>query len=321
MLWERLSHVAASERRTWNAIRDAALPPVRMGLIALVLVLPVVLYQSLGLPSSDPETAREAMRILVHERIPHHALPSVFMGPGAYFQIGVIIIGILLARRSRLFVILTSLFLGGVILSTVQVLTRSDSLALLSPWRVSVLLVPIGTTLILAGLIHFVLDILRLKRFPYQWIVLPVVIYYVFTAVNFGLDYQDRMEKRRQTVKITAFMYYIRQSAQDGETYLIPPTEGEFNDFRLLAGVPILANWKSHPYLDKEILEWYRRVVMAEEFYAAPEDQKCSTLTTVLDNYPEITHVVGIGKERSLDCSFLSLEHEYYGYKLYSVNQ
>ena len=41
--------------------------------------------------------------------------------------------------------------------------------------------------------------------------------------------------------------------------------------FRLVTGAPIYVDFKSVPYKDVEVLEWYRRVRLAEGWYAAKD--------------------------------------------------
>jgi len=319
LLWENLSGQPGAKRWELKNLLSAARQSFQIGLLALAFAVPLVLYNQLALPSSDPETARQALHILVQERIPHHTQLSAFMNRWAYLQVGLMLLGIVLAWRSRLTPILFTLFAGGALFTAIQYLTASDSLALLGPWRVSVLLVPIATTLVFTVALSFFLDVLRLGKLPYQWIAIPLALYYLFFAVREGIDNQRLLGKGFRSNRVAVLMDKALQLASPGDVYLIPPLEAEFDDFRIFTGLPILANWKSHPYKDDEVLEWYHRVKLAQEFYAAPLDQKCSTLQTILAEYPEVTRVVNLGKEVVLPCDFLREDFRYLRYTLYSV--
>jgi len=327
VLWENISRRSDASRANggnWWGLKNfwiSARLPLLMGLLALVFALPIVFYNQLALPSTDPESARQALHILIEERIPHHTKPSVFMNRWAYLQIGLIILGLFLARRSRLGVIMLALLAGGALFSTIQVLTSSDSLALIGPWRVSVLLVPLSTTLLVTFALSFVLDFLRLGKLPYQWIAIPLALFYIVFAVRAGIGSQRLLGKGFRATRVAVLMDQVVQIARTGDVYLIPPLESEFNNFRIYTGVPILANWKSHPYKDAEVLEWYHRVELANEFYAAPLDQKCNALEAILGEYPDVTHVVNLGKEVVIPCDYLQEEFRYLRYTLYSIHK
>jgi hypothetical protein len=69
-----------------------------------------------------------------------------------------------------------------------------------------------------------------------------------------------------------------------------------------------LINWKSHPYKDTDLLEWYRRVETAQAFYEAESNDQetaCQLLEEIEREYG-VTHVVVKGEEASLECSFVS---------------
>lgn len=321
ILWEKLARQPGNERWELKNLLASARQPVLLGFLALAFALPLVLYNQIALPSSDPETARQALHILVQERIPHHTQPAAFMNRWAYLQVGLMLVGILLAWRSRLTPILITLFAVGALFTGVQILTASDSLGLLGPWRVSVLLVPISTVLAFTVALSFVLDVLRLRKLPYQWIAIPVALYYIFFAVREGIDNQRLLGKGFRANRVAVLMDHAVEISKPGETYLIPPLEAEFDDFRIYTGIPILANWKSHPYKDLDVLEWYHRVRVAQDFYIAPLDQKCGALETILAEYPQITHVVNLGKEVVLPCDFLQEDFRYLRYTLYSVHR
>lgn len=330
-LWENLypqlketrsNSALHSEKKRQGIYLPAFRQPVQMGLLALGLVLPVVLYNQIAMPSSDPASAWEALRILVHERIPHHTQPAVFMNRWAYFQIGGMLLGLLLAKRSRLAVIMLTLAAGGALLSAVQVITGSDSLALLGPWRVSVLLMPLSTILVFAFGLSVLLDWLRIGRLPYQLIALPLIIYYMVFCVQYGIGRQALLNKGGfRANRVGTLMEYVRETVQSGNVYLVPPDEAEFDDFRLVTGAPILANWKSHPYKDNEVLEWYHRSQLAASFYESPQENRCGILEVIRAEYPELTHVVNLGKEVVLPCDFLHEEYRFSRYTLYSISK
>ncbi len=316
---ENLSQLGQGERRSLAPLLQAARQPFWLGLLTFILVLPVLWYNQVYLSPTSPEISERALSILVNERIPHHALPKVWMNSYAYIQIGLMLIGLVLARKSRLFPIMATLFVGGAIFTLVQVITASNSLAMLAPWRVSVLLVPLSVTLILASLVNLGIDRLGLGRLPYAWVVIPLTLWVSFVAVRNGLKIQEMNNRSFRVQRLEKLMDFVKETKAPGQVYLVPPKEPLFDDFRLYTGAPIFINWKSHPYKDSEVLEWYNRVERADAFYdAANLAQKCDLLQGLIRDYP-ITHVVIKSKEIHLPCAFTREIFHSEQYTLYEI--
>lgn len=311
----KLHKDAAGFRRLLAAARR----PFWLGLLALVLVAPVVWHNQVILTATTPEASAEALRILVHERIPHHSLPSVWLGRGAYIQIALMLAGLLLAARTpRLFVPMLSLALGGLALTLVQVITASNSLALMAPWRVSVLLVPLSTSLILGLAAHLLVDRLKLGKLPYQWLLIPVTLWILYVTLSHGIELQRMSGTSFRLQRFVPTMEYVKATAVSGDVYLVMPREPEFDDFRLYANAPILANWKSHPYIDAEVIEWYERVNRAVAFYNTSGPEKCTLLEGLARDYG-VNHVILKGLTARLECEFTSEEFRNDKYVLYRL--
>jgi hypothetical protein len=311
LLWENLRASVEDNQLSPKAIWVSARQPVLMGIIGLVLVLPVIIYNQTALAATSPETYKQAMHLLVFERIPHHSLPQVWLGASAYLQIGLILGGIFLARKSRLGAVMLVMFSGATVFTIIQMITGSLLLAAIAPWRVSVLLVPLGTAIILTAAVSLVVDLLHLDQGWYQ----PVMIGGVLLLIAF-LAYKGYMQQQFYGTslnrrEIVAMMDYVRDTKQPRDLYMIPPKEAELNDFRLYIEAPTFINWKSHPYKDTDLLEWHRRVETASAFYdAAESDQEiaCQLLEEIESEYG-VTHVVVKGKDAVLDCPFVTAKY------------
>ena len=321
MFWDNLQKGEILRQPTLRKIIQAARQPFLVGLFTAILVLPVLWHNEVFLSGTSPQASQEALAIIVHQRIPHHAVPAVFWNSIANIQLAIMIVGLILAYRSRrLFFIMLSLFTGGALLSLVQILTDSDSLALMAPWRVSVLLVPLSVSLIAAFLISGLIDLLHLNHPKFLMLFLPLALYVVFINVGGGISLQDIYGSGRRERRLVQMMDYVKENKQPGEIYLIPPTDNYFDDFRLYTGAPIFINMKSHPYKDFEVLEWYNRILRADQFYKSDGIEKCNQLMSLVEDYG-ITQVVFKSKEVPLDCDFAQETTRIENFVIYTIHQ
>ncbi len=307
LFWKNLHASEAENKRSLPVIWHAARQPVVLGAIALILVLPVIIYNQTALAATSPETYAQAMHLLVYERIPHHSLLAVWLGTSAYIQIGIILVGILLARKSRLGVIMLVLFISAAILSVVQMVTGSLTLAAIAPWRVSVLLVPLSTAIILAAVASRVVDLLRLDQPWLRPITVSVVLLMIAALAYSGNKLQQTYGTSFRDKRVTDMMDFVSKTKKPGELYLIPPKEPDLNNFRIYTGAPIFINWKSHPYKDTDVLEWYHRVQVSLDFYDAQfsdPTRACVLLDEIVQQYG-VTDVVVKRKDAELTCDFV----------------
>ncbi|HZY87811.1 MAG TPA: DUF6798 domain-containing protein, partial [Gemmataceae bacterium] len=285
-----------------------------LGAFTLVLVLPITVYTLLAFRPSSPETFARAQEILVNDRIPHHTRPDLWLDPVAAAQIAWALLGVVLARPGRLRVTLAVAFALSAALTLVQVATGSLALALLFPWRVSSVLVPIATTVVLSRLV-------AIRAVPLEGgaagvvaaaIVAALVGAGVWIMVGRLAFYTDPDE--------LAVMNFVRRTKRPGDVYFLPvrvpdlakTTRGSLSSdfkplpdkqsdrrvipvdlqrFRLYTGAPIFVDFKSVPYKDADVLEWYKRLGLAQ---AALEELREGRLSKALDELRArgITHLV-----------------------------
>jgi hypothetical protein len=236
------------------------------------------------------------------------------------------------------------LFLFALALTLVQVVTGSLALALLFPWRMSAVLMPIATTVILARAISFAAA--RLQA-PPRWLgvatqflcILTLVGLVIggFVIVHKGLSYQINEEEY-------GLLRYVHTHKQPGDVYLLPisiPKVGggrgvpstsftppprpkpdsnlipvDLQNFRLTAGAPIFVDFKSIPYQDREVLEWYRRLEINEKLYNEGQWDSPEVRET-LQNY-HITHIVTTAQQQ-IDSPQYELRYADNYYRLYEV--
>lgn len=295
--------------------------PFTLGMLALVLVAPLVWYNQVVMSSTAPDLAERSLYILVHLRIPHHSLAAQWLTPTAYVQMALVALALILVRNSRLFPIMLIPLLGGLVFTLVQVATQNDALAILAPWRVSVFLVPLASSLILARLVDGLLSIpwIQWQR-PWSQIVLVcAAAALVLFSVRGGLAIQQTRNRRYDKQANRLLMDYVKTNLSPGQLYLVPPQDNKFDEFRLYTGAPVLINWKSHPYRDFEVLEWYDRNLAAYAFYDLPASAACDRLSALSQAY-RLSHYVSNREDPRPACPGWDLEYQDDQFELYALS-
>lgn len=278
------------------------------GSLALILVLPVMVYSGDYFGPTSHEITSQAQNILVEFRIPHHAKVTSWFDITSIIQLLVILLSLFLTRSTKVFPILFIPFVLGAVLTIIQLITQNNSLALLFPWRISAFLVPIGSAIILATLISFIAR--QLHTSLHKWIPLlrglastTIAIIALVGIVHYAeLTHQPGAGHNCTTS-------FVTDTFLPGNLYLIPP---DWDTFRLTTRVPIFVDFKSHPYKDTEVIEWYNRLRVAETIFSQEQTDDCHLLKEVMMNY-SITHVI-FPQTTSVECPFLSeiyADHDY----------
>jgi hypothetical protein len=324
----------------------------RAMLAAAATAVPVSLYTLFTFGSENHQTFAESQRILAEVRIPHHAVIDRWLAIPDAVQLAWAAVGLVLlsfarpavtsppgifaarAERSPLFVVLATAAAIGLALSLVQYQTGSHTFALLFPWRISAVLVPVATAVIAAN----VAALLPSAR-AVEWIAGAVVLVLaaggVWVTVS-GVGY-------RMNDAEVELLDYVRANAGPGDTYLLPvsfppvgtgrgtasttftppprPKPGsnlipvDLQRFRLHTGVPIYVDFKSVPYFDAEVLEWRRRMRQCEDWY----DGDWTALGRAQELRAEgITHVVAPAA-KPLPTDHLEVVHADATYTVYRV--
>jgi Domain of unknown function (DUF6798) len=285
-----------------------------LGLLAFVGVIPILMITYPVFLGDSADVAVRARDILVNYRIPHHALVSVWFDATVVVKILIVISGIFLARRSRLFLILLVCTGTAVVLTLAQLVLDSQALALIFPWRISTFIVPLCSALIIATLVDWLLNRPQLRSANASRVIrlvsTLVIVLAVFTGVvRFVLDLNRKASAPERAVEV-----YVADHLSAGESYLIPV---KMQDFRLAAGAPAFVDFKSIPYSGLEVLEWYQRVKLAEEFY---KDGDCSVLKQLRTDYA-ITQVITESGSAVETCPGMELLYKDSAYSLWRATE
>jgi hypothetical protein len=260
---------------------------VALGGLALVLVLPVTGYVLVRFAPTSPEVFADSQDILVNIRIPHHCLPSLWLDPVAALQLGWIGLGLGLLWGTRLFPALAVTAALAALLTIVQVATGSDTLALLFPWRISSVLMPVATATVLARLVAL------------RWLPLERTAATVTAATGLvvlaaaGIAICAGGWAFRSGAEELPLYDYVREHRRPGDLYLLPVRVPDLKNtvrgsgssdfkppaikrtdtqvipvdlqrFRLATGTPIFVDFKAIPYRDTDVIEWRERLRLAQ---------------------------------------------------------
>jgi len=291
----------------WMTFREqrSVIQAVKLGAIGLILVSPTLIYTNSIFSPSSSDLTFKVNEILVHFRNPHHADLSAWWDWIAAIKVSIVMVALFIIRRTRLFPIIGIVTLGSILLTIIQLITGSNWLALIYPWRASIVLVPLSSSVILAYVVTKFIDVSKAHSSKYaRWA--GIVSFILLTGLMVAGIARFQLEiTRQQDASSRPMMDFIRDHKSPADTYLIPT---EMEEFRLATGAPIVITFKSVPYLDTDVLEWYDRVRKARNFYRDHiEEVNCDLLRQFQEMYA-VTHVVLDEDLLLLSCPQLGLE-------------
>jgi hypothetical protein len=315
---------------------------ISIGLLALLLVAPSVIYAASNFQPSTTEGFKEAQEFLVKFRLPHHCLPRLWLDWIACLQIVWIMFSIFLLKKKKELTVILVPFLLGALLTILQVATQSNTLALLFPWRISSVLVPFATMLILTEsvvlLTPFISGIKLLIPSMAAIIILALLgIAIPFFKVGFVINETEN-----------AILAYIKNHKSIDDLYLLPvnvpnlavTTRGSLSSdfkpigkkttdtrivpidmqrFRLYAQAPLFIDFKSIPYKDEDVLEWHKRLLLAQNWQKRLLESKSSELLKEL-RAQKISHIVTNAKV-NLEQTELELKFSDEHFKLWKIKE
>lgn len=285
---------------------------VRGTALATVLLSPVALYSLIAFAPAPPAVHEVVQTILADFALPQQAKPDAWFGPDDAVRLGIVAAGLALTWRSALFPVLALATAASAVLAALQLVTASETLALLFPWQLSVVLVPVSTAIVLAAATRVLFALGRggerlASRFtdgpPARVVtaartgVCVVAGMVIAVSMVIGGERIARLDAQPEPGPLGSL---VAGEPRPGDLYLVPPRAYEL---RLDAGVPVYVDLRTHPYEDREVLKWRRRLDEAARVYAG-DSLRCASLAA-LARRARITHVVVRSPTRAR-CDFLT---------------
>lgn len=286
------------------------------GLKALVPILPILVYTVVIFRPSNAIVYAEAQHFLVYFRIPPHALISQWLNWTVAVQGIFVLAALAVLYRKSLFPIFAILTVATVLLTLVQAATGSNTLALLFPWRVSILLVPLGVSALLADLVTRVMDAWQPKPQTTRWLrglsLIAISGLMAIGVIRFQIESADL-----RADPANPMMNYVAAHKSPGDIYLTP---AQLANFRLVTGAPVLADFDSIPYRDADIMNWYERLQWASWFYNNTMDRNpCDPLRNLIKKYG-VTRAVVEQNAQHTHCSSFPILYQDATYRIYDLS-
>lgn len=264
-------------------------------IFGVILIVPTLVYIFRSFSPSSLSSLAKAQQILVNERIPHHARVDIWFKPTAILQIGFFSLWLIYSYKLHkvLFFILLALSSLGAILTIAQFTSGNLTLALSFPWRVSVIIFPIASSIALMSASYFVAVFINyiVRKISIRIINITYYINITFialTALIFMYGIGKTYLNIRQDIH-TDTEKFVNNTKERWHVYLIPV---EDENFRLSTGAPIFVDYKSHPYRDDEIIDWHKRIEIARRVYTSKTNYEFQTAIADAAALGGVTHVV-----------------------------
>ncbi len=256
-----------------------------------------MIYLGLMILPTDVESWQRANEILATIRIPRHAVPAYWFDFDASAKlVGLLFVFWIVRRQSRaLFWILAVGFGVALSLTLLAVLIDSNELGMISPWRISVYLVPLGLAVLLGRFVAWALrQFERGKATKLYW---PILWSLAALAVAVTANGIRKTMQDYASIETPAHIAFMRDTGDDQTLYLTHPFD---MSIRLESRLPQLVSWKTHPYKDVEVLEWYERFRLASRVFKG-QSVTCAALDEAVSLYG-VTHLLLEDRALPTDC-------------------
>jgi hypothetical protein len=292
-----------------------------VGFFTLILILPILTYTYINFQTGDPIISSAANKILIN-RILQHADPEIWI-----FSISIILKHLILvlsifllyvSNNFKFMIILMIIFLGTLTFTVIQILMQSDFIALLFPWRSYAIIFPISLVVIFLSitelnLVKFIFNKLNsLKSFKFLIFILFI---YFFTNGIYNQFYVFKTYKKNDSSSVTKF---LKNNNHEKNIYLSKPNEHLAQIMKPYTKSAVFIEDNAIPFRDYEIIEWKKRMDIANEIYSIKTVKKCNKIQSIKDNNL-ITHVISKQDNSFNRCKNLEPIYEDDFYHVYKV--
>jgi len=263
----------------------------------ILLTIPALAWNYLVFKPENQESLDLSREILINFRMPHHALISHWFGTETVIKIALSLLAIYMSRKNVYGYILFSLLVMTIALTFIQFISGNSTLAMVFPWRVSVVIMPIVLAVLLGSFIRLIptKPLPLIAKIPrYSHIVLLIITFIALSGMSYTYVKLQNYTKQPHYQA----MRYVVENLESHNLYLIPPS---LDNFRLATGAPIFVDKKTHPYKATEVIDWYYRYMLAKEIFSREGTDNCELLQNTIETN-DITHVLVPTDSPMSDC-------------------
>ena len=284
---------------------------VFIGGLALVLVAPILYYTAGSFFGVDPALASQANEITVNYRQPHHMLIEQWLDLRAAVKAMLLVFAMILIRKQRLLWVLLPSVIAVVGLTALQAIIKNPTLAMLFPWRFSVILIPLSTMLLASKVLDAAFIRPKSQKISNRMLYALCGIILVVCAAAGTYKFFTAIHNQRTSAEYT-MMEMVREQYQPGQVIVVPL---KWQQFRLVTGIPIVVEFKAGPQSAPDIVEWYQRVQQVDHFYAGlPYGEGCLRLRYLQTTYGATHVVIPNDLSPELACMTPILSNEEFGF-------
>jgi hypothetical protein len=279
------------------------------GILGLAVLIAISLAIKVSFPAVDAQSQQQAHHILTAIRIPRHSDPARWLDLNEILQCGLCLAAALLLPPGRFRFAIRAGLAAMIAFTALAFLPDSETYRLIGPWRLSVVIVPLASIALVS------LAVIRLKETDLLRTARPgAVLAGSLGAVLVSIAVGASFTAGKFLKEPPAYAGFVRANLASGQQYLTSPRRAEF---RLLTGAPQFVSFKSHPYQDLEVLEWNRRLRVAQQIYEVPSVD-CDLLARVVAD-DRVTHMLAMGPEPVPECDFATKVFEGGTTKIYAL--
>lgn len=253
--------------------RVARVPRYVLASVSIGLVT-VALNPHLISMATETSTAAWAKYRFAFERIPHHTLITTWEWTDALRFLFIIMVALHLREVARLWLGYWILVGAACAIASglVVYLMRSASLAILFPWRISAILVPVAASAVTATIVSSLES--RVRSVPIAGVASDAVKWIGITRWMITVILIS--------TSVLALRQFVRQeppATRDDLTRIVDrarpmgvgliPLSAQY--VRLNARAPIYVDWKSPPYSSRNLAEWWHRIDRVRAYEEHPE--------------------------------------------------
>ncbi len=302
----------------WIAYREDGnlKKPILYGLLALALVTPQIIYLLNNFGATSPELHEEAGRVMVYEYVPYHMDTLNWFGWDDLFRLGLLGLALYFARGTMLFYFIGIPVFLATLLTIVQLISGNVWMAITYPWRVTTLLMPLASCMVIGGMVDLTYDRYKTsidKKRLFLFGLLGAISLLMVAGGIYRTYSSHEQAKKQPEIPI---MNYVRKHMTAKDVYMIPP---DMERFRLYTGAPTFVDGKAHPFRDVEFLEWWRRLNRTVAFYEEPNERACASFEAMRHDFT-ITHVIVPAGARTVACPGWNKLFEDSNYLLFAVS-